>query len=193
MSEEFESVDQGLSLSWSETWIKALTQPSVETFEEIICDPNASNRRAYNWVFVSALISYIVAMLVVAVTGVSMTGSVEGAGFNVLTLICCAPVGGLLAVLGLAISAGITQTVASMLCGTGSYDKLVYANAAYIAPLSLVSGLLSYIPIIRFLTVPLGLYGIVLNVMAVKAVNRFSWGKAVSSSVPESRSGSPEP
>ncbi|MDD5466364.1 MAG: hypothetical protein PHS96_01020 [Anaerolineales bacterium] len=37
----------------------------------------------------------------------------------------------------------------------------------------------SAIPLVNCLALPLGLYGLVLNVIAIKAVNQFSYGKAI--------------
>jgi hypothetical protein len=85
-------------------------------------------------------------------------------------------------VLGLMISAGLTQLIASALGGTGSYSKLVYAFATYSAPLAIISSIVGSIPYVNYLAFPLSIYGMVLNVIAVKAVNQFGWGKAIASS-----------
>ena len=71
----------------------------------------------------------------------------------------------------------------TLLGGTGTYAKLAYAFAAYLAPLTLVSSFISAIPLVNCLTLPIAIYGIVLNVIAVKAVHQFGWGKALASSV----------
>jgi pilus assembly protein Flp/PilA len=181
MSEEYGSY-QSKSLSWSETWIKALTQPSEASYAEIANDPEATPRRAYTWIFISSLIGYIIYMFVSSLLGTNMIGE-RVLGSLVAAVLCGAPIGGLLAVLGIMINAGISQLIASALGGTGTYSKLVYAVAAYTAPLSLISFFLGIIPYVNCLALPLGLYGIFLNITAVKAVNRFSWGKAVISSI----------
>lgn len=177
------------SLAWSQVWIRALT-PSVETFEGLVRDPNASTNRAYAWVFVSALIgSAISALAQLALTGMSIPGSSADSATSALfsspwlLLICGAPVAAVLAVLGLMISAGITQLIARALEGTGTYSSLVYAMAAYSAPLAIISGVISSIPYINCLVFPLGVYSLVLNVVAVKAVHQFGWGRAIASSV----------
>lgn len=170
------------SLSWSEVWVSALTQPSVATFEGFVQDPDATSKRAYTWVLVSALISYAISALVSMVRIAGAQGGPDASG-TLGILICGAPIAALLSVLGLAISAGITQAIASALGGTGTYSKLAYTFAAYLAPLALISGVLSSIPYLNLLSYPLAIYGIVLNVIAVKAVHQFSWGKAIASSV----------
>jgi hypothetical protein len=160
---------------WINIWVDALTKPSVETFERICDSPHATTRRAYNWMFIVGVVGLIVTFLLTF-------GLDTGFGSSLLLLICLIPVSGLLAVLGLIISAGVSQAIATMLGGEGSFAKLAYAIASYAAPLSLVSSAVSTIPFVQCLGIPLALYGILLNVIAIKAVNKFSWGKAIGSS-----------
>jgi hypothetical protein len=48
------------------------------------------------------------------------------------------------------------------------------------APLSIVSGVVGAIPFVNLcLGVPLLIYGIILNVISVNAVNKFGWGKSI--------------
>jgi hypothetical protein len=193
MSQEL-STPSVVSYTWSEAWIKALTQPTVRTFEAIANDPKATANRAYIWVAVSSLIAYVISMALQLMLGTSNTllsqpgregvaGALGFAGVGLGTLVCCAPFVAAFAVLGLAISAGITQLIASALGGTGTYSKLAYAIASYYAPITLITGLIGSIPFINCLAYPVGIYAIVLNVIAVKAVHQFGWGKAVASSV----------
>jgi len=57
---------------------------------------------------------------------------------------------------------------------------MAYTPAAYCTPLSIVSGLLSLIPFGSLsLAHSLGIYGLLPDLAAVKAVNRFSGGRAV--------------
>jgi hypothetical protein len=175
---------------WNEVWLKALTQPSVESYEDIVSRPGISTRKAYTWIFLSSLVGSVLTMIGVVFLGsLSTLGADQapeafsGLGFTVGALVCAAPVGGLLAVLGLMISAGISQAIASALGGEGTFEKLAYAISAYASPLGIVTSLLSLVPIVNCLSLPVGLYGIFLNILAVKSVHRFSWGKAIASSV----------
>ena len=77
----------------------------------------------------------------------------------------------------------ITQAIAGALGGTGNYSKLLYARSAAVAPLSIIYGVLGIIPVVSCLVFPLLIYGVWLDVIAVKATNQFSWGKAVMSSI----------
>lgn len=186
MTEEYESdLIDGNSFTWGETWIKALTKPSVETYEQIANDPGASAGKAYIWIAVASLISFIVSTSAGGLNFYSAFGG-EGAGAvfgsTLLILVCGGIIVPILSVLLFMIGTGITQAIASALGGTGSFSKLAYTYASYGVPLSLVSTGLSIIPIIGLLVIPLGFYGIALQVIAVKAVNQFGWGKAVASS-----------
>ncbi|MHC1782521.1 MAG: YIP1 family protein [Anaerolineaceae bacterium] len=177
------------SLTWFDTWIQAVTRPSVATFERIVRDPKASTTRAFLWVFITSLIGYafIMAgqMAFGGSTGAAMLGgrSNLGGGEALMIFLCQTPIMAVLSIVGLVISAGITTLIARALGGSGTFSQLVYAFAAYQAPLALVSGVLGAIPFVIFLSFFLGFYGIVLNVIAVKAVHRFGWGRAIVSSV----------
>lgn len=178
------------SFSWSEVWVEALTKPSVETYEDIVADPGASASKAYTWVLIAAFISYVVTIIfsfflnsILGVTGLQQFSMLEGITSSILVVMCCAPVLSILAVLGLVINAGISQFVAGILGGTGTYNELAYAFGAYLAPLTLITGVLGAIPYLNCLSIFVALYGIVLNVIAIKAVNKFDWASAIISSV----------
>jgi uncharacterized membrane protein len=94
----------------------------------------------------------------------------------------------LLSVLFFALLVAIIQWIAKLFGGTGTYDKLLYAFAAISVPFTIVSSLfvlLSAIPFVGICTgiisIGLSIYVLVLQVMAVKAVNRFGWGQAAGS------------
>jgi len=97
--------------------------------------------------------------------------------------VICSPVVGIIAVLFFAIFVGITNLIARALGGTGTYSQLAYTVAAYSAPLSIISIVLSAIPVVGCLNIVLGIYSLVLNVIAVKATHQFGWGQAIISSV----------
>jgi len=176
------------SLSWKETWWLALTQPSVATYERIIRDPKATTSRGYNWVFVAALIGYVLFWLVQSMVGAiygagatEVLGAYEVFGVSLAGLICVTPVAALLAVLGLIIGAVVLHVCARILGGTGTYSKLVYAIAAYDAPMMLISLALGPIPTLNYANLLMSIYVVALQVIAVKAVHQFSWGKAIAS------------
>lgn len=179
MSDEIEMMNDGTGLTWSETWIKALTQPTVEAYEEIANDPGASSNKAYIWFGLSSAVSFFVSIATSLLFGNFGEDAVGGMFF---ALICGVIILPFISILMFAIMTGISQAIAGMLGGTGSFAKLIYTYAAYSAPLTLISTGLSVVPLLGLLAIPLGFYGLFLNVLAVKAVNQFSWGKAVASS-----------
>jgi len=179
---------------WVSVWRDALTRPSEQTFARIGTSPDAKASTALIWVFLGSLINLFLASLV---QGRLMTQMLQNsdlginlpsAGGGFVTAICGAPVGALIQTVLFAIVVGIVQLLARMFGGRGTFDQLAYAIAAIVTPFYLVSGLLtllSAIPyavycfgIVGFL---LGLYVLVLEVMAVKGVNQFGWGQAIGS------------
>ncbi len=84
-------------------------------------------------------------------------------------------------VLGLLLGASLIQLVARDLGGVGTYDELVYAIATYSAPLTLIANVLAPIPTCVHLTIPLGLYGLVLQLKAIRTVHGFDWVSAIAS------------
>lgn len=188
MSEETGLLEVGTSpeqplepLSWHQTWLLALTQPSVATFERIARDPNASSRRAYKWVLISSLVSDALLILVYAVIQPPFT-------FNALSgfaseLICAIPLTAFVLVFTIIIFSFIAQWISKKMGGTGTYSQLIYAFAASLAPITLVVALVNIIPLtfVQYLTTLLGIYGIFLDVLAVRAVHQFGWGKAIGS------------
>ena len=175
--------------SWSQTWIKALTQPSVATYEQIASDAAASpNSRAYNWLFIAGIIAGVINYLggFVFPKSLPIPGAdsrLVQASPSLLGIICGVPIGVLIGIAIFVVIVGITQIIAGALGGTGTFSKLMYTSAAINAPLSIVTSVLGVVPIISCLNLPLVLYGLVLHVTAVKAVNQFGWGKAILSSL----------
>jgi hypothetical protein len=180
---------QGVPLTWSQTWIRVLTQPSELTFQAILSDPTASNQRAYTWVACAALVQSALLALVYGTALLSMETrrvfNPDGLGDTgfiwlmvgvFLAFLLLAP---LLSVISLIINVAITQFIAKLLGGTGTYGELTYATAAYIAPLGLLAIAVSTTPLSFCIAPILGIYGMILNVTAVKAVNKFSWLQAI--------------
>jgi hypothetical protein len=165
--------------SWNRVWISAITQPSVETYENLARDPNASFMKACLLMLVSGFTSGVILILMVYVLTHTTAYGGTDLSFLLWSLLCIAPIAGIQSVLGLVITTGISQATARALGGTGTFSKLAFASAAYRAPMMIATGFVSLIPLFNLLSLPLGLYGVVLNVIAVKAVNQFGWGKAI--------------
>jgi hypothetical protein len=180
---------------WFSTWMKAITKPSEQTFADIAASPNAKSTTAFLWVFIGSLVSTFLTSLIPnpAVTQYMEQfgfdgGARTGFGSTLVTAICGAPVGAVFFVIFFAIFTGVVQWVAKMFGGRGTFDQLAYALAAITVPFSLISGvlaLLGAIPYVGFcfgfIGLAAGIYALVLQVMAVKGVNRFGWGQALGS------------
>lgn len=185
---------EGVS-GWVTTWMQAITKPNEQTFAEIGSSRNAKTSTAFLWVFIGSLVNSFILYLAQGALISSMLsdfsdGSMfgSGAGFSLIGAICGAPVAAVISVLVFAIFTGVTQWVAKMFGGTGTFEKLAYTFAAITVPFSLISailGLLALIPYIGFcfgiLTLGLAIYVLVLEVMAVKGVNQFGYGAAIGS------------
>ena len=171
-------------------WLKALTRPTEQTYLEIVNSPAASVRTAYMWLGIAYVISFVISVAILQLSAVFQYGGDFGSsiGSALAAIACGAPIGAVVALLLYALEVAIIQWVAKMFKGAGSFDKLLYAFAAFTAPLSLVSAALSIfslIPLVGFCISMFGIaivvYQIFLMVTATKAVNGFGWGEAAGS------------
>jgi len=190
--------DSSPEMSLIDTWIDAFTKPREETYARIAAQPSASTGKALLWVFLASLLTSF-ASLVAGVGGqmntfrqmlppeiASQLPAGADTSIGIGTIICGAPVGAVFVVIGFVISTALVQWVAKLFGGTGTFDKLAYAFSAITVPYSVVAsvlGLLSIIPFVGILTglvsFAMSIYLIILEVLAVKAVNRLDTGKAV--------------
>lgn len=178
-------------------WSKVFTKPGEATFLEITAHPEARAKAAYIWVFLAGVFSSLLNSLtqfVIGLAGLQQAvpdfGQVPGASgvlgaAGLLGAICGAPIAGLFSVIGFAIGVGIVHATARFFGGQGTFDRLAYAFGAIAVPFSVVSALavpLNAVPYAVFCTLPLlvlvGIYVLYLQVTAVKAVHRFTWGEA---------------
>ncbi len=188
---------------WFPVWIKAVTQPNEQTFVDITESPDASSRTAYIWIFIAGTISGIIQAIANTIRLSMGLGSAfqqipgmeqfpqstGGGGAGVLIGgLCASPIAGLISVVLVALLVAIVQWIAKLFGGTGTYDKLLYAFAAITVPFSIVSSVLILLGVIPYvgicfgvISLGLSIYALVLNVMAVKGINRFGWGPAAGS------------
>ena len=175
-----------------QTWMNAITKPNEQTYAQIADSPEAKTSTALLWIFVASLIQSFVTLIM---QGVIMSRMMQGSGFEtpaaapgLVGVLCGAPFLAIVSVVLFAAFAGIVQWVAGLFGGRGSFEKLIYVLAAITVPFTLVSALLTLLSAIPFAGLCFGLislvaalYVLVLEVMAVKAVNQFDWGKAAAS------------
>ena len=162
---------------WIVVWVALLTRPSVATFERHTRGPGATSRKACIWLLVAGFIEY--AFYVRGYVGMGMYMAVP---FGPRVLLLALLYGIFKAILVLS-GAGLTGSAAEQFGGCGSYPHLAYAFAACAAPLTLISKALERHHF-HFLIgcAPLA-YGVILCVIAVKAVHRVSWPKALASTI----------
>ena len=176
-------------------WIKVFTKPSDTTFAGILAHPEATAKSAYLWIFLVGALSGLVSGLVQflgtliglrqlapELGEVSGLSGIFGAA-GLMGALCGAPIAGVFSLIGFIIFAAIIHGSARFLGGQGSYDKMAYSFGAVVAPLTLISTLLTpfnLIPFVSFCILPviilLGLYALFLEVAAIKAVHGFGWG-----------------
>ena len=193
--------DAGMA-GWVSTWMTAVTKPSEQTYAALAEHPDAqSNNKAFTWVFLAGTVSALISGVLQAILelagfpaqypswGELFGGNVaQGGAVSLGVSICISPVAGALGTLFFAIGIGIIQWVARMFKGTGTFSQLAYTVAALSVPVSLVSAVLtpfSTVPYVNIctglLSLGVGLYALALEIMAVKAVNKFGWGEAAGS------------
>jgi hypothetical protein len=198
MSEEIMSPNEVTPLSAVDTWIKALTQPNQAAYRQIVNDPGASIGKAILWLAIFGFVGGLLSGIIQAIGGASAMQQVSQlfsdygdipmqlparTGGTFMTIVSSA-FGGLIGgIIGAMLYAALVQVVAKMLGGTGTFEKLFYGFTAYGAPLGMVTSVIGAIPFIGCLGIPLGIYGIVLNVIANQAANEYDTGKAVISSL----------
>ena len=134
-----------------------LTKTSVESFEQF--ERRGGQREALIYVIAAAVLVAIVG----AVFG--LLGGVVGVLAGLLR--------GVFALLGFYIFAWVLNYVGKTQGGTGTQDEVFYTAALYTAPLLAVTGVVSAIPIIGCLALPvtflLGLYQIYLGYLAARS------------------------
>ncbi len=190
---------------WFAVWVKAVTQPNEQTFVDITEHPDMSAKTAYIWIFIAGTFSGIIQAIAQAIgtaTGMNALSQIPGlgqylpqtsggGGFALTALVgglCAAPFAGLLSIVFFSLIVAIIQWIAKLFGGTGTYDKLLYAFAAITVPFTIISSILVLFSIVPFvgictglISIALSIYVLVLQVMAVKGVNRFGWGEAAGS------------
>jgi len=181
--------------SFWQIWQKALTRPKELTYAQIASSPKAQATTAYLWMFIAGLIQYFLSALVqrqmfnnLQRYGIDIgnLGPRGGFGAILVGLICVAPILAALSTLAFAVMTAIMQWLAKMFGGTGTYDQLAYTLAAIAAPLTILGGVLSLFSAIPFAGLCFGLLGflvgiyiLVLQLMAIKGVNHIGWGGAI--------------
>jgi hypothetical protein len=191
---------------WFQTWLNVLTHPGEPVFEAERQRPEATLSTALIWMAIAAVINGIVALIsayifrntiraaggwqgmlgqlglpdeimsqidpsvVNAVVQTQTTGTILSAAFwSVLWTL-----GGFL------IGVGILYLIARVLGGTGAYGRYAYLIASFGAPLSIVSSIIGFVPVVGgCIGLLLSIYGMVLTYFATKVEHGLTQGKAI--------------
>jgi hypothetical protein len=189
-------------ITFPEAVLKALVGPSSQNFQRLASSPGANATQGFLWTAIAAAIAALISGIISSIfpytafqpgallellqrSGMDVGdlprfGVEQGPGFFgiITTLVCGIPLAIIFSLIGLAISAGIFHLIAMLLGGQGDYGKMVYMFALVSVPFTLINSLLSAIPYINCLLLPLGIYAIVLYVLAIDGVYRFGIAKA---------------
>jgi len=144
-----------------------LTKPSVQSFE--LFEKRGGQR--------DALIYVVIAAVLVGVVGLAFgfLGGFVGAIAGLLR--------GVFALIGFYVFAFVMSYVGKQQGGTGTQDEVFYTAALYTAPILAVTGVVSAIPIIGCLALPvtfaLGIYQIYLGYLAARSSMNLDQNKAI--------------
>jgi hypothetical protein len=176
---EMESASpQAKSYTWVQVFLRTITRPSATTFEEILKDPQVSSKRACKWIFyctMVALYPYLYSYL----RPISGLLTVYIPLNPIILYLILVPLSGFLSILGLIITASIWNWLANSLGGEGIYLHLIYTVASIQSPMIIILSLVGLIPFANLLFFPMMIYQCVLIVIAMKAVYKFGWVKAI--------------
>jgi hypothetical protein len=140
-------------------------------------------------VAVTSFIAYLAYWLIYQIfyPGAMIYSNIRGSTY----WLCLTIASPMIAVVGISISSAVYRWIASLLGGQGAWDKLVYCFSAVAAPFTLTTILLSALMLMlgsiipgfticgSLITLPISIYAIALNVMALDAVEGFGTGKAL--------------
>jgi hypothetical protein len=173
----------GRPFIWYEVWQRALMQANADSYTSLLQDPLASPGRAYWWVFMASLVTGMVSLVNPSVMAAlnqfeQLQGGENFSTIVAVILVVLVPVGAVFSILGLMLEAAIYDLLSKSFGGSGNFSRTVYLLGAYTAPLSIITGILSIIPFINCLTLPLAFYSFWLSVLSVQAAQRLNGGRA---------------
>lgn len=185
----------GERMSFFNVMVKAYTGPSQTNFQSLARSSGASTGTAYLWVAIAAAIGSLIGAVLSQIfkfnplldylgnygfEDYGFGAQAAGGFFNIVTtLVCGVPVAVVLAVIVFAIATGILHLISGLLGGHGEYKQLAYLLAAVQVPFSLFSAIISPIPYLGCLAALVGIYVLVLQVLALDGVYAYGIPKAI--------------
>lgn len=146
--------------SWYRIWAKAILNPTLEAFEEIAFQAN--KRQSYNWLFIGSLAFALPMNLTYLPQEVCARVILTALALTFLLIIFIA----------------LLNAMAKAFGGDGNYERYCFTVAAFMAPIGILTGILSMIFRQHFILVLLGLYALCLGIVSMKAVHHLSWSKS---------------
>jgi hypothetical protein len=185
---------------WYEIWWAILRHPGKDTFRSILQEPNATYSRGFIWIAVVTLIT----ALVIGLASLPLMRTLPrdsanpyiNSGIFVVCLGAEVILAPFLAIAGMAVAAAIYHGIARLFGGLGQWGQLVFCLAAISAPFSLLSAAINLVtlpftvwfpsgisPFVSCCVGPfalaLGIYALVLQVIAIDAVENIGTWKSV--------------
>jgi hypothetical protein len=160
------------SFSGLQAWWLAITNPRTSTYKRLVGDPKATLSRGTIWILGSSAI----AQIIILISALPQSRTPEWIFKLMLYGVPCITI---LVAAGIFLYVGVAQFIAGAFGGGGTFSQLVYAISAYFAPITIIGALVVLIPIVRYLAIPLFLYSLVLQLIAIKAVYQINWGHAI--------------
>ena len=146
-----------------------LTKPSVQTFEQF--ERRGGQREALIYVGVAAAVGGVLSAIFGIFSG-GVAGAIGGLLFGLL-----------IPLISFYISAFLIYTIGKSQGGTGTQDEVFYSVALYLAPILAINGIIGSNALFACLAFPisllLGLYGIYLGYLAIRASMNLDQTKAI--------------
>ncbi len=179
------------SYAFYDVWLGVLSMMGIDTYQNMLDDPEAGAGRAFEWMAYAGIISGLIFPFSLLASPqfdelrntsefYRLFGNMGTTALLLMMALIMALLTPIVSVLGLAISAGIQNFLSVMMGGTGYFGRTAYAIAAYLAPMTIISAALGAIPVVgQCLTSLFGVYNILLNMRALQASHSFSAGRAI--------------
>lgn len=179
----------GRPIPWFEVWYIALTQANIDAYDALRLNPYAMPSRTYLWLILAGLFPGLIVTLTLGFNpqfyqALQMleqnSGGTDIAGMFSAGMFCLLPFSGVMNLIGMAISVGIMHLLAKAFGGNGKYPEFLYLTAAYSAPMTMITSLLSLIPFIgSCLTLPLSFWSFNLMIQSIKSAHNLDTARAL--------------
>ena len=158
-------------------WVRAISRPVLATYEELLQqEPNPTLDKAVAWIGIAGLVAGAVSGSLSLLFGMAQGGSGGTPLTSWVVSVIRFPV---ILVISFVVSSAIMLVIARAVGGQGDLGSQSYLLAAAQAPVTVMSGSLATIPRVGVIAwLPL-MYGIYLQVLALRAAHRFASKKAV--------------